>query len=604
MADHTPDPDPDTLSLRAPMAFDAKTRHRRVHTHVREDPSDSSSTHVSLDIGNKYPKPRTTAERRRRRMRKGRSSVQSDLSLPVHSVSARCWFVPVTLHGAKLRFLLDSGADVTIVPYDRFLSIPDHLRPPLTPLPMDVHGPFGDSLDVRGTCRLPLEIGGTLYAVDCTIVGSECPAILGMNFMKEFDVQADFGHGLLRVNSATICLFHKRAPRGYAVELATDVEIPPHHEAVAHVQAVELGSKWERRQEYPGVITALSSFAADTGLVLGRTLVKSGSGPMPVLLVNPNPYPVRVGRKSMVGNVSPVDTILDWSPANRAQYMPDDTSDSAPSSTPSQYQSSGSDEDSDDMEPSQVHTMHRCHTVTAKSAGSNSDLSVTGTVAPQELAPELAQLVDKTELTDSQKEEVSSLLLEYQDVFSLPGSVLGRTSKVQHRIDTGGNPPIRQKARRIPAGQQTIYEEEMQKMRDLDIIEPSDSPWASPTVLVKKKDGTMRFCVDYRRLNDATVKDSYPLPNIEDTFDSLNGAKYFCALDLASGYWQVEVAPEDRHKTAFLTREGLWQFKVMPFGLCNAPATFERLMGDDPSWSSLEALSRLHRRYNRLWPGL
>ena len=90
---------------------------------------------------------------------------------------------------------------------------------------------------------------------------------------------------------------------GYAVELANDVEIPPYHEAVAHVQAVELGSKWERRQKYSGVITALSSFAADTGLVLGRTLVKSGSGPMPVLVVNPNSYPVRVGRKSVVGNM-------------------------------------------------------------------------------------------------------------------------------------------------------------------------------------------------------------------------------------------------------------------------------------------------------------
>ena len=84
--------------------------------------------------------------------------------------------------------------------------------------------------------------------------------------------------------------------------------------------------------------------------------------------------------------------------------------------------------------------------------------------------------------------------------------------------------------------------------------------------------------MDYRCLNNVTVKDSYPLPNIEDTFDTLSGANYLCALDLASGYWQVDVHPKDHHKTAFLTREGLWQFKVMQFGLCNAPATFERLM--------------------------
>ena len=570
MEDHTPDPrfDEPSPCLVAPMAYDASTRHHRSYTHVHDDSSDSSGTTVSLDIGNRYPKPRSSAHRRRRRRGKMKSSIVSDLSLPVRSISARCWYVPVILYGMKLRFLFDSGADVSIVPYDRYLSIPDHLRPILTPLPVDVHGASGHSLDVRGTCRLPLEIGGTTYDVDCTIVGSDCPAILGMNFMREFDVEADFGRGMLRVNSATVCLFHKRAPRGYAVELATDVDIPPHHEAVAHVKAVELGSKWERRQRYSGVITPLDSFSADTGLVLGRTLVKSGSGPMPVLVVNPNPYPVRVGRKSVVGNVSPVDTILDWSPANHARNMTDDGSVSSSSSS--------------DSEPEGGATPFRVHNVQVEhsncSGKATSDAPQREALTPQELAPELARLVDATDLTDSQKEEVSSLLRRYQGVFSLPGSVLGRTSLVRHKIDTGRNPPIRQKARRIPAGQQPIYEEEMRKMRDLDIIEPSDSPWASPTVLVKKKDGTMRFCVDYRRLNDATIKDSYPLPNIEDTFDSLNGAKYFCALDLASGYWQVEVAPEDRHKTAFLTREGLWQFKVMPFGLCNAPATFERLM--------------------------
>ena len=111
-----------------------------------------------------------------------------------------------------------------------------------------------------------------------------------------------------------------------------------------------------------------------------------------------------------------------------------------------------------------------------------------------------------------------------------------------------------------------------------DVIEPSDSPWASPVVMAKKKDGSWRFCVDFRRLNDMTKKDSYPLPHIEDTFDALAGSGYFCALDLASGYWQVEMEPEDREKTAFTTKQGLFQFKVMPFGLCNAPATFERLM--------------------------
>ena len=108
-------------------------------------------------------------------------------------------------------------------------------------------------------------------------------------------------------------------------------------------------------------------------------------------------------------------------------------------------------------------------------------------------------------------------------------------------------------------------------------IELSDSPWSAPVVLVTKKDGRTRFCVDYRQLNLATVKDAYPLPRIDDTLD-IAGKRWFSTLDLASGNWRVSLSPEARCKTAFATHSGLFQFKVMPFGLCNAPATFERLM--------------------------
>ncbi|CAI5648644.1 unnamed protein product [Oreochromis niloticus] len=123
-----------------------------------------------------------------------------------------------------------------------------------------------------------------------------------------------------------------------------------------------------------------------------------------------------------------------------------------------------------------------------------------------------------------------------------------------------------------------VAEEKIREMAAAGVIEPSNSPWAAPVVLVGKKDGSPRFCVDFRRLNAVTKKESYPLPRIDEALDYVTGSSWFSSLDLCSGYWQVELAPEARPKTAFTIGQGLWQFRVMPFGLCNAPATFERLM--------------------------
>ena len=183
-----------------------------------------------------------------------------------------------------------------------------------------------------------------------------------------------------------------------------------------------------------------------------------------------------------------------------------------------------------------------------------------------------------TALEPHQHPSVYRLLCEYAHLFSKGPEDLGRTDIVKHRIDTGNAPPIRQTPRRLPLAKREEASQAIRDMREQGVIEPSTSPWASPIVLVRKKDGSTRFCVDYRKLNNVTHKDSYPLPRIDDTLESLSGAKWFSTLDLKSVYWQVELDGQDKEKTAFTTGNGLWQFRVMPFGLCNAPATFERLM--------------------------
>lgn len=181
-------------------------------------------------------------------------------------------------------------------------------------------------------------------------------------------------------------------------------------------------------------------------------------------------------------------------------------------------------------------------------------------------------------LSPTQRNQLLSLLLTYADVFAEGPHDVGRTDVTTHSIDTGTAPPIKQHPRRIPMAYRQEASNLIKEMVDKGTIQPSQSPWSSPIVLVKKKNGTLRFCVDYRKLNAVTRKDAYPIPRIDDTLDTLAGSQWFSTLDLISGYWQVKLDDNDRLKTAFSSPDGLFEFNVMPFGLCNAPATFQRLM--------------------------
>ena len=195
----------------------------------------------------------------------------------------------------------------------------------------------------------------------------------------------------------------------------------------------------------------------------------------------------------------------------------------------------------------------------------------------RELLTNLISKAGKT-LEANERRKFADLVFSFADVFAISNTDLGRTNKLKHRIDTGVAKPVRQSVRRIPPHQRDHVRRLLDEMLSKGVVEQSTSPWASPIVLVRKKDGSIRFCVDYRKVNEITRKDAYPLPRIDTTLDTLAGSHWFSTIDLLSGYWQVEMEEEDREKTAFCTTEGLFQFKVMPFGLCNAPATFQRLM--------------------------
>ena len=179
------------------------------------------------------------------------------------------------------------------------------------------------------------------------------------------------------------------------------------------------------------------------------------------------------------------------------------------------------------------------------------------------------------DLTEGQRSQVRNLLHEYSDVFSGRPNL---TNVATHKIDTGGSSPIRSVPYRIPQRLEQEVNKEIEKMLEMGIIRPSTSPWAAPVVIVPKPDGTIRLCVDYRKLNHVTKMDAYPIPSMERMIEKIASAKYISTIDLTKGYWQIPLETSTIEKSAFITSRGLYEFLVMPFGMKTAPATFQRMM--------------------------
>lgn len=224
---------------------------------------------------------------------------------------------------------------------------------------------------------------------------------------------------------------------------------------------------------------------------------------------------------------------------------------------------------------------------------------------PLDVDTELRQKVQTlTHLSALQQDELLTLLSEFRDVFSTGADDIGCIAGVHHTIDTGTHAPTRSIYKRWSPAERDAISQHVDLMLRAGIIRPSTSPWCSESVLTLKKDGSSRFCVDFRGVNKFTVRDAYPLPRIDTILDSLSGAQYFSSLDLCSGYWQIPLDDTSIPKTAFRTPQGLYEYLRMPFGCCNASATFQRAMDTmfrDLLWTCVMAYQDDGLVYSREW---
>jgi len=424
--------------------------------------------------------------------------------------------------------MVDTGAAVSLIDSSTWSRIKGQstLKPWVN---SGLVGVNGVPLRVKGTATLQLAISGYQYPIEVIIADLRTEAILGIDFLEANQCAIDLSRGLMSLNGNCKPITLTRAgpkldlPDNVSVVLSNSVYIPGSSEM--EVSAVLQGPT------EPGTLIVERCVLPHKPSILVATSIvdfqRSGDSPVvPIRMLNLSPDSITIHKDTKVAIAHSVeeDSVL----------------------------VAGVSKDSSLFEPHLSDTKRQLLWQAVESAGD--------------------------ELTQQEQEQLYVVLSQYGDVFADNSGDLGKTDEIQHTIETGDSPPVRQPARRIPVAQQEEVRKLLREMQENNVIQPSRSPWAAPVVLVKKKDGSTRFCVDYRKLNVVTRKDAYPLPRIDDTLQSLAGSKWFSTIDLLSGYWQVGIAEKDKAKTAFITQEGLFEFNVMPFGLCNAPATFQRLM--------------------------
>ena len=442
--------------------------------------------------------------------------------------------MPCKVYNQPVSFLVHSGASCSLIDYPVYQCLCKEVLLELEPVSERYVMADGSELTVHGATEVMLQIGNQEFPVTVVVAGlGHRSAILGLDFLEQYDVTLKLSKGQLHIGDTHLLLHRESSSEGCCrVSLEETLSIAPGTCRMVRAE-VDPGMSAEKKAvPKMGAVEGLPRLTETSGIIMDRGLVMVKKGKVPVNLINVHNHPVVLHKGKTLGYIQPVRKVVSMG--------------------------------------SPVSNGHKGRT-------GETDKLLTLEDVPEHTRAGLDRDT-LSELTAEQIHEICVSILEDPDRFLVPGGWTGRTEVTDHGVDIQGNAPWKQRWRPWPLAKPKADDEQNDKMLEDDVIEPSDSPWASPAVMVTKKDRSIRFCVDYRRVNACTKKDAYPLPRIDDTLNTLGGAQWFCTMDLASGYWQVKMKEEDKPITAFVTRHGLFQFKVMPFGLTNAPTTFQRLM--------------------------
>ena len=390
--------------------------------------------------------------------------------------------------------------------------------------------------------------------------------LLGCDIIDEMDITVNTKRGIQVRDQWVECEIVRSHDAVGPVIIARAVTVPAMSEFVMTVSC-------DMKQNHEALLFEADETAKEN-LLIARSLVNPQTGKVPVKVINQSSSPVKLKKGVVLGKLHPVGSIMPTQENYDISQHRDgvsvcqlksheDTHDIRQSKSADAKVSSKTDTNIDGTNFSEV-TSH------------NEDQKLEGLV-PEHLKDLFKRSSENLDVEQSIK--LAGLFNKYQGSFAKTRTEYGKCSVLKHKIDTAETAPVRQPLRRTPQAFQGEEEKYIQEQLEAGVMQPSSSAWSSPIVMVRKKTGDVRVCIDYRKLNERTIKDAYPLPRIGMCLDCLASTKIFSTIDLQSAYMQLEVAEEDRHKTAFIAKYGLFEYLVMPFGLCNAPSTFQRCVG-------------------------